>query len=82
MLPALFEPRHRLAHQLRHRTEIPVRSTPMDMTEVGGQGWQAAFGVFASPVPAQQRPGGEAMTHIMQTRPMSVARTPKPSLPG
>ena len=64
-LPALFESRHRLAHQFRTGTEIPVRIGDMDVSEVGREYGQASLDFRAGAIPSQQRLDGESMTEVV-----------------
>jgi hypothetical protein len=52
------------------------------MPEVRGQDRQEAFGVFPRAVPSQQRRHGEAMSQIVQPRPMTLGGTAQTDLPG
>ena len=53
-LPALFETRHRLLHQFRTATEIPIGIGDMDVAEIGGEERQASLDLHARAVPSQQ----------------------------
>jgi hypothetical protein len=53
ILPASFEPRHRLVHQLGQGAQIPKRVDPANVPEVGGQKGQAPLGILAGAIPPQ-----------------------------
>ena len=81
-LPASLEAAHRLVHQLRPGTEVPIRIADVDMAEVGRQEGQASLGILTGAVPAQQRLHRESMTEVVKTRPMTVRWTAQTDLPG
>ena len=54
ILPAVLEPAHRLAHQLRRAAQIPLRIGDVHMAEVGGQDRQSALGILIGPIPAHE----------------------------
>ena len=78
----MLEPAHRLAHQLRRATQVPLRIGDVDMAEVGGQDRQAALRILVGPIPPHERIRSEAVSHIVQTWPVTVGEAAQTDLPG
>ena len=63
-----------MLHQLWTGRQIPVGIPHIGVAEIGGQGGQQPFDIFAGAIPVEQRLNGESMSEIMDTRPIALAR--------
>ena len=70
--------------QLRHRLDVPVGVLGLGVTQIGRQLEHLARRVLARAIPADHRPGGEAVAQVVDARaaamPPVALRGPQPEL--
>ena len=63
----------RKLEKLGDRLDIPIGESDIDMSEIRGQPWQFARDVQSGTIPFDKPPGREAVSKILETRPMAIA---------